>query len=222
MSLIADPPQLINNATVRQELNLKPDQDSTVSALQISSIQLLEAYVGRLFARRDGFVWTHRIRRPRKTLYLGIMPVLSITEALYAPPGQAIATGDALIEDSDFEVVDQQRSQVQKLCPSDTSFSDFTIDSTKFYKGYFRFTMNGGYGPAPTGSADATVELPAKIKEAILIQMQFMLQRNQVQGDKLISSNINLGEGGSISLVSPKKIHPQAQNLLNGYRQFWQ
>jgi len=79
-------------------------------------------------------------------------------------------------------------------------------------KGYYRFTVTGGY--------DKTT-LPEDIRQAVILQTQFYIERNTRTGGNLVSSSKALPEGGSVSMFTPKNIHPQAQLNMRRYRQYW-
>lgn len=158
--------------------------------LRETVIQYIEQYCNRRLDEFTDAVDTYITTVPKNFLYLKPLNVTAITLVecwgRSEGPDNAIAFTDYWLED--------ERSRLG-------------TNNGECFPYFTRITYTGGY------SVDTC---PDKLREAVLMQANFMVQRNQKEGGKLIARN-EAFEAGSVWYHNPG-MHQQVKELLQGYK----
>lgn len=189
---------MISLVWLRARLGLDPSRDDQLTRLRDDVVALWESRTNRLWTERTDHVQAYRLgeKYERKgPLRLELIPATSVSKVEEWEDGES---ADELAAD-EYAVV-ESRSLV-KVARVTARYPSLWLPNVQV-------TYSGGL---------AVADVPDDIKEALAIQVQYILNRHS--GERSILSGIT-GPGGGVQFMVSADVHPhfKAQALLHRRR----
>ncbi len=165
---------------LRDALELDPSKDSKLERLRKSVIALFESKTQRLWNHRDGFVQTFNPGPRDVYLFSAIQPIDEDTDQVtaFAIKEWDLAQGETK-EELDVDPTDyslnREKGVIQKIRGND-------------WRQFVEITINAGY------TAESLDAKYPQIKEAMVMQVQYMLTRNAPERLHILTTSIQRGQ----------------------------
>ncbi len=171
---------MIPLSDLRERLELQPRDDQRLVGLRDAVVGLWEQETGRPWLRREDYVQTIRPRDYTRKIWLALRPVESVTKV------------EEILSGSDWTELDSEG----------WLFVEPTIEKlSSYFRRLVRVTYTGGVVAEPE---DAEAKTPADIREALILQARYLVDRHSGENAILRSKAF---EKGSTSFLSAD-LHP--------------
>lgn len=191
---------MISIKELRDALNLDPSMDRKLESYRKSVIALFETKTKRLWNYRTGYTKIFQPSARDVFIYLPLYPIdpdtlmtaaFTITEQILSNTDDSTPT----TPDATDYVVDREKGIVQRIRCLD-------------WKQFVTITVNGGFTPE---TLDATYP---QIKQAFVIQIQYMLSRFAPEKIHVLTTSVRRGEFATFLKDS---MHPYFVDICSLY-----